>query len=414
MKPVYYGWVVTGCAFVVLFLAYGVQYSFGVFLPAIADDVGWPRAIIGGAFSFYTLVYTVFSLVSGKLTDLFGPRRVVGLGGLLLGIGVIATSRMSSQWELFFWYGIVAALGMSTAYIPCNMTVVRWFLRRRGLALGIASSGASCGILIVPLCAAVLIAHTDWRTAMLALGIGMLVIISIVARLMLGEPGENGVALDGGDDISPKPTHSLSGLATAASQVHGSGWTLHEARRAPSFWVFVSAFALSMVTITVPFVHIGGFARDIGLSDIEGALAVSVIGLFALVGSVLLGVLSDQVGSKASMALALGAQIAAFSLFSIADSAALLYAGTVAFGFSYGGVATLFPARVGDLFGSTHAGAIGGFIFAAGGLLGAWGPALAGYLRDVQGDFRLAFLLCVLSAGLAFLLFILLPRSARI
>jgi MFS family permease len=175
--------------------------------------------------------------------------------------------------------------------------------------------------------------------------------------------------------------------------------------------MFVLAFAISMVTITVPFVHIGGFARDIGLSDIDGAVAVSIVGLFALVGSMLLGALSDRVGSKAALALALGSQVIGFILFWIAESAAFLNAGAVAFGFFYGGVATLFPSRVGDLFGSTHAGAIGGFIFAAGGLLGAWGPALTGYLRDVHGDFRLAFLLCVFSACLAFVLFMLLPRS---
>ena len=172
MKPLFYGWIVTGCAFVVLFLTYGVQYSFGIFVPVMVDELGWQRASLGGAFSFYTVVYTTFSLLSGKLTDSLGPRRVVGLGGVLLGIGIMATSQMSSQWQLFFWYGIVAALGMSTAYIPCNVTVVRWFQRKRGLALGVASCGASCGILAVPVFTSLLINLTDWRTAMLTLGAG--------------------------------------------------------------------------------------------------------------------------------------------------------------------------------------------------------------------------------------------------
>ncbi|MBT5898670.1 MAG: MFS transporter, partial [Rhodospirillaceae bacterium] len=78
--------------------------------------------------------------------------------------------------------------------------------------------------------------------------------------------------------------------------------------------------------------------------------------------------------------------------------------------FFYGGVASLFPALVGDLFGRTHAGAIGGFIFGCAGILGAWGPALAGYLRDVNGDYRLAFILCACAATCALFGFVFLPR----
>ncbi|MEE1568748.1 MAG: MFS transporter, partial [Alphaproteobacteria bacterium] len=173
----FYGWIVVGCAFFVLFLAYGVQYSFGVFVPPMVDELGWQRASLGGAFSVYSMVYTGFSLISGRLTDNLGPRRVIGLGGLLLGLGIIATSQMSAQWQLYIFYGIIAALGMSTAYIPCNMTVVRWFHQRRGLALGVASCGASCGILAVPVLASYIIVQTDWRVGLLTLGIGLFVLI---------------------------------------------------------------------------------------------------------------------------------------------------------------------------------------------------------------------------------------------
>jgi MFS family permease len=300
MKTFFYGWTVTACAFVVLFLTYGVQYSFGVFVPAMVDDLGWQRASLGGAFSLYSVVYTSFSLISGRLTDSLGPRRVISLGGVLLGFGLIATSQMSAHWQLFFCYGIVAALGMSTSYIPCNMTVVRWFQRKRGLALGIASCGASCGILVVPILASLLITTTDWR-----------------------------------------------------------------------------------------------------------------IGLFALIGSVSLGTLSDRIGRKAAINLGLAMQIVAFVLFLDAGTATALYIGAAAFGFFYGSFASLFPALVGDLFGTAHAGAIGGFLFGGAGVLGAWGPALAGYLRDLNGDFRLAFLCCLLASICTLVLFVLLPKPRR-
>ena len=402
MKPLFYGWIVTGCAFVVLFLTYGVQYSFGIFVPVMVDELGWQRASLGGAFSFYTVVYTTFSLLSGKLTDSLGPRRVVGLGGVLLGVGIMATSQMSSQWQLFFWYGIVAALGMSTAYIPCNVTVVRWFQRKRGLALGVASCGASCGILAVPVFTSLLINLTDWRTTMLTLGAGMLVLISVVARFMVSDPKRMGLLPDG----AGAPAQD----AIVGSLDDTTGWTLREAAATLSFWVFLVAFAVGMLTTTIPFVHIAGFAQDIGLSDIAGAMTFSIMGLFALIGSVSLGTVSDRIGRKAMMVFALASQVLAYVLFLNAESVTTLYLGAAAFGFFYGGIATLFPALVGDLFGPAHAGTIGGSIFAGGGILGAWGPALAGYLRDVHGDYHLAFFYCVLIAACALVLFALLPK----
>jgi MFS family permease len=177
--------------------------------------------------------------------------------------------------------------------------------------------------------------------------------------------------------------------------------------------MFLLAFAVVLLTVTVPFVHVPVFARDIGLSAMGGAIAVSVTGLFALVGSIALGALSDRIGRKPAMVLALCVQVAAFLVFLVAENATLLYVGAAAFGFFYGGIASLFPALVGDLFGRAHAGAIGGFIFGGAGILGAWGPAVAGYLRDVDGDYQLAFTLCVLTASCALLLFLFLPRPRQ-
>jgi len=408
MKTPLYGWIVVGCAFLVLLLTYGVQYSFGVFIPAMVDELGWQRASLGGAFSLYSVVYTGFSLLSGRLTDSLGPRRVIGLGGVLLGLGIIASSQIWAQWQLYLCYGIIAALGMSTAYIPCNMTVVRWFHGKRGLALGIASCGASCGILIVPILASSIISHAGWRVGLFTLGAALFVLINVVARFMVRNPELMGLRPDGAD---ASPSMGDSHAATAPDIA--DGWTLREARGTLSFWMFLLAFATVLLTVTVPFVHVPVFARDIGLSPMGGAMAVSVTGLFALIGSIAFGAFSDRVGRKPAMVLALSVQLAAFLIFLAANDITMLYIGAAAFGFFYGGVASLFPALVGDLYGRAHAGAIGGFIFGGAGVLGAWGPAIAGYLRDVNGDYRLAFILCVVTAASALLLFLTLPRPRQ-
>src|SRR4029450_10486181 len=105
------------------------------------------RPSLSGAFSLYPLVYSAFGLVAGRLTDRWGPRIVIASGGVLLGAGLAGMSAVTALWQPYVLYGTVAALGMSTAYVPCNATVVRWFVRRRGLAVGAGSGGRGGGTL---------------------------------------------------------------------------------------------------------------------------------------------------------------------------------------------------------------------------------------------------------------------------
>ncbi len=254
----FYGWIVTGCAFIVLFATYGVQYSFGVFLPAMLDELGWQRASLGGAFSLYTMVYSGCSWISGRLTDTAGPRWVIAAGGVLLGGGIIATSQMSAQWQLYVCYGLIAALGMSSAYIPCNTTVFKWFQRKRGLALGLAASGSSCGILVCPWLAAVCIARWGWRPVYLACGIIIMLLLNGLARFMVRSPEQLGLTPDG-ERLPQSPAAPLPDSETVSLE----NWTLQEARTTRSFWLLAVTLVVTFLTVPVPFVHIVVFAQDL-------------------------------------------------------------------------------------------------------------------------------------------------------
>src|SRR5262245_4990919 len=167
---VHYGWIIVAAAFTILFLAYGVQYSFGLFLTALSEEFGWSRASLSGVFSLYAAAYALFSLPAGRLTDRWGPPTVVMLGGGLLGLGLAPSGALRTRAPLYLTY-LLAALGMSTAYVPCNATVARWFQVRRGLALGLTMSGASVGTFVCPPLIATLLAHAGWRRAYLLLGL---------------------------------------------------------------------------------------------------------------------------------------------------------------------------------------------------------------------------------------------------
>jgi MFS family permease len=429
-STIFYGWIVTACAFCVLFLTYGVQYSFGVFLPFMLDELGWQRASIAGAFSLYSMIYSACSWLSGRLTDTKGPNVVIAFGGVFLGCGIVATSQMSTRWHMYLCYGVIAAFGMSTAFIPCNTTVMKWFQRKRGLALGLASCGSSCGILLCPPVLAALIPQYGWRPVYFACGVIILIVLNVVARFMVRSPEVLGLAPDG----DPLPSHhspleqparpesfdqardrlrvsEVEGRAQAtATPALLPGWSLQESYRFPSFWLLFIVFVIMLLSVAVPFVHIVAFARDLGFSPTQGALAVSIMGLCAFIGSLSLGSLSDRIGRKQGLMLSLTMHVVAYVLFVTAKSLTTLYLGAAAFGFFYGSMATLFTALIGDFFGRRHAGAIGGFLFAGAGVLGAWGPMIAGYLRDTTGSYHLAFTYAVVTSVLSLLLFAVAPK----
>src|SRR5262249_41267567 len=187
-RKLFYGWIVVAGGFLVLFVAYGTQYSFGIFFGALLGEFGWSRASLSGAFSLYTVAYSACALAAGRLTDRWGPRLVIAVGGIFLGLGLIGMSATSRLWHPYVLYGVVAALGMSTAFVPCAATVARWFVRRRGLALGITSAGISAGAFALPPVAYYLVSRVGWRWAYVGFGGAILITLNLVARVMRRDP----------------------------------------------------------------------------------------------------------------------------------------------------------------------------------------------------------------------------------
>lgn len=401
MPSFFYGWIVAACAFAVMFTAYGVQYAFGVFFPAILEELGWTRAGLAAAFSLYTLVYSGCGFLSGRLTDRWGPRRVVALGGLLLGSGLMLMSQISSRWQIYLFYGLIAGLGMSTAYVPCNATMVKWFVRRRGAALGLVGSGASLGIFAVPPLAALLISRYGWRLSYLLFGAATLVLLNGLACFLSRDPRELGLQPDG--DLPPALGSSPAPGGNPRSPA--KDWEVREAIRTPAFWCLTASFLAALFTIPIPLVHLVTHARDLGLSALVASTFVSVIGISALGSNLTLGPASDRVGRKTTFSACLLLGVLSFIGFGEARAAGGLYASAVAFGWYYGAVAVLFPAIVGDFFGRSHAGALTGVIFSLCGPVGALGPVVAGWIYDHTGGYFPAFLLSALVNAVALAIF---------
>jgi MFS family permease len=382
----FYGWIVVAAAFLVLFMAYGTQYAFGVFFTALVDEFGWSRASLSGVFSLYAFVYAAFALVAGRLTDRWGPRAVISLGGALLGLGLAAMSQVRALWQPYLLYGAVAALGMSTAYVPCNATVAKWFTRRRGLAVGLASAGGSLGTFALPPIAHLLVSRLGWRWAYVVFGTAVLLALNGLAVLMRRDPEAVGLLPDG--DRAPD-----SGLRAGARP---GGWTTGRAIRTRAFWLLYAVFAATWIPVFIPLVHLVPMARGLGIPPLLAATLVSTLGASALVGRLLMGGASDRIGRRGALAVALVLQATSFVGFSQARELPALYVASLVFGFSYGAASTLFTAAVTDFFGREHAASLAGLLFALAASMGALGPVGAGFIYDRSGDYRLAWWL---SAG---------------
>lgn len=391
MASPFFGWKVVGAAFTVLFVVYSIQFSFGTFVDDIVADTGWSETRLQLIFAVYVFSYSGLSAVTGAFTDRFGPRRVVGLGAVLLMCGYLIWAAAGSLWVAFLGLGIVAPLGMSASWAPCNATVVRWFVERRGFALALSTSGTSLANIIAPPIAALLVQAWGWRAALASFaglgGVGMLIASTWFRR----DPESMGQHPDG----SPTPPAVESGRVSASAIAPA------QAMRTTTYWLILGMYALSFLVVFVPFVHSNQFAISLGVAPVTAATVISSIGIGGLAGRLFGGPLSDRFGRKQLVVVAFGLETIAFLTMSIAPGLAVLYIGAIVFGFAYGATVLMLPALVGDYFGREHAGSLVGRIFGTAGSLAAVGPYVAQLMVDSSGSYRIAFALAGIANGAA-------------
>lgn len=392
-QKLFYGWVITGAVFLILGMAYGAQYSFGVFFPSLTEEFKWNRESLAGAFSLYTFMYSLLGVILGRLTDRFGPRIVLIFGSVCLGMGIGLISQVKAIWHLYVYYGLLASWGMSAAYFTANPTIVKWFIEKRGLALGLAQSGLGLGIIIVPQVTGVLITAFGWRAASVILGGAVFLVLFTMAFFLIGHPEKMGLQPDGRQN---KPFGGSQGVAQAASSKEVT-WSPAEAIRTKSFWLLTSVFFSTWIFVFLPLVHLVIFGMDIGLSRGSAITALSVLGGSSTLGRLAMGFISDRIGRRKTLIVCITLQVFSWLWVMGTNTSWMLLFFAAAFGFSYGGASTLFPAIVGDYFGRLQAASVIGIIFAVASPSAAIGPLIAGYIHDVTGGYHYAFLLGVLT-----------------
>ena len=385
-------WTVVGVSTTVNALAWAARSTFALFYVAILEEFAWGRGPAALGYSLSWLGFVVFAPIAGWLSDRWGTRMVVAGGGVILGAALALTGQVTSLAQYYVCFGLLGGAGIAGMLIPSTTIVTRWFVRSRGTAMGVLSAGGpGSAVAFYPL-NAWLIEMLGWRMALVSFG-GIVAAATVLLTLLYREP--------------PPPHLPAGGAAftsSAGARAPREVWTLRRALRSVSLWAAFVMTALGVIGFQIMATHQVAHAVD------QGVPRATVVWLFALAagcmmaGNVLGGWLSDRVGRGwvfvAGTVLAIVGILCFAQLRGPEDHVLLLLYVASAFGFGMR-IAQLstIPA---DVFAGPHLGAILGVVGAGGGLGGAIGPYLAGWLFDVTSSYRLAFLAaCVAVAGSA-------------
>jgi MFS family permease len=397
-RGLFYGWyIVAGAVLVMGLCITSAGYLFGVFLPPLVGHFGWTRAQISTANSLCLIVISACGPFVGRLTDRFGPRAVIATGAVVSGIGFAtlgltglsdALNRVASPLTQFYAASSVFGAGVAcAAFVPLNTIVANWFVRRRGLALGVTSTGMSTGALAMIPLAGWLIDRFGWRTAYAALGALMVaVVLPLAVFVMKRRPADLGLLPDGdrGDRCAPE--------AASASPEGGPAAGLDLARvvRTYAFWALAGAYVVYGLAQSSVMVHSIVLLIEHGWGAQEARGLTSLLALASTTSKVVVGYLADHLSPPrlaAACYLLLGAGT---GLLAVPESR-FVWLYSILCGTAMGGIVALQGTLVARQFGVGHFGSNFGLLSTF--LLGASAasPVVSGYVYDLLGSYSPGF-----------------------
>lgn len=354
-----YAWLMAVTAFLTCFVIFGVVYSFGAFFRPMGTEFGANRAGTSAIFAITASIYSVLGLAGGNLHDRFGPRRVMLVGAFALGAGLLATARVHSLAAAYLTYGLGVGIGVGCTYVPALAVVGGWFERQRNTAMAVAVSGIGAGTLAVAPLAAAIIQRFGWRDAYALMGIASALLLAACALV-----------------AKPAPLQVAAALRPIGPVV-----------RAPEFALLYVGALLTSVSIYVPFVYLPAFAQSRGVSEVAAAALVGFIGAASLVGRLSFGPIAGRVGILALYRGSLLILGLSYAIWPVAHSYAMLVLFTIVMGGAYGGMVSLSPTVVAELFGVEGLGTLLGALYTSSAISALVGPPLVGLAIDRGGNY---------------------------
>jgi len=391
----HHAWVVLGALVVVMLLGSGLRAVFGVFIKPMEATFGWDRAALSGAAAISLLLLGAAGPIVGWLADQWGPRRVIFVSAILLGLGAMLSARVSALWQIYITCGVLMGLGaggvgMSTGAAPA----ARWFEARRGLVMGLVGGAMSAGQLVIVPLAVWFTLRYGWRQSFLYLGVLLLVIaLPLTVLFIRDDPAQKGLKAYGAGQAAragePKAPPEGRTRVAAAMQV-------------PAFWLLAGTFFICGYTSNgLVLTHLVPHAAEHGFSEMHAAQALGVMGAMNILGTVASGFICDRFGRKGPLAFYYGVRGLSLLFLLYVWNVPSLHIFAAIFGLNY--ISTVPPTTTltANIFGRYSVGSLSGWIFFAHQVGAALGAAVGGWVFQSTGSYSWAFISAALLAFLA-------------
>ncbi|MDX9820850.1 MAG: MFS transporter [Syntrophales bacterium] len=409
LGKIFWGWYVVAGAFVVIGINYGARYCFGVFLKPMCEDLGWSRSVVSVAMSLSVLFYGIGGIFAGRLLDRFAPRWIITAGALLASLGFFLTRFVTSPLQFYLVYGVLVGLGSAClGVVVCNSSVGKWFIRKRGIAIGITTAGVGVGTLIFSPVAGIVVKAFDWQAGFSLLAIVVFVLCTGVSQIFMGRthPEDYGLLPDG--ETAQPERADRPPPCPSASHSAAMGSLLGDSR----FWTIAVCYFVGVLAEMSVFIHQVAYAEEYGIGRVAAASSLGIIGIASIAGRFFFGWLSDRIDDVKHVAfLGLAIMTAGMGILLFADSIGIFYLYAAVFGFGYGSIGPMIPILMADRFGRKVLGTAYGLVtFFAVGLGGFIGPIFGGLVYDTFGSYLYAWRINVVILTLVTFLILLLKK----
>lgn len=388
-KPRFFlGWTVVFAAVLIAFSEVAFfNPVLGVFIPQVEKEFGWSRTEISLGVTIGSLSTAVFAPFFGPLIDRYGGRPFVVGGGLLMAVALVAFSLMDAKWQFYIIYGLGRGTAAGLIGLAAGVTVSKWFVRRRGFAVGVMSVGSRAGVAVLPISVQLIIQASAWRTAALSLA-GVVIVCGVLPALLWlhARPERFGLQPDGNEPLPPVPASAPRPPPREVS------WTRRDALHTRAFWFIAVALGLSAWASGGINLHQIPHLIDRGLSPESAALIVSLLAIFSGLGAFFEGVLDATIGSRWTLVVGLVGSASGVLILININSVAMGMAFAVIYGTAFGLMLTSGQIVFAEYFGRKALGAIRGSAAPVQMGLNAIGPLVTGAAYDLTGSYTAAFI----------------------
>jgi len=391
-KPrIFYGyWILTAC-FVINMIGTGCSLlSFSLFVTPLETDMGWSRTELMAAFTILLACIALTSPFAGRLIDRYGARKVISVGTSLTVIGFVLLSQMNSLWHYYIGYIIIGVGTTGISHITTSCVISHWFIKRRGMAIGIMAMGMGLsGIVYAPFVAVYLIPHFGWSNAYLSLAVttgGVIIPLSLL--VIRTKPADLGLLPDGTESWE---TATMDETRVLASE----GLSLKTALSTPVFWLLAASFFLYHNCMGV-LQNLVPHLRDIGFPIGIVAATISITATMSTAGTFFFGWLCDKIPAKFACVVGICSTVVGILILINIGAGSpvwMIWLYAVIVGFSLGNWMPTMSMLTSTSFGLAYYGTIFGMLSLFQSLGAAMGPLWVGYLYDSMNTYHWAFII---------------------